>query len=228
MHQASQSQLQEFWRRCGLPEGQWPAARERFQQYWRLIETHNASAGLMGEVSQEDFHLKHLADSLAVLAVYPWMLSSPGPLADVGSGAGLPGLVLAIALPQLQVTAIESNHRKSRFAALAAQALGLADRVEVICRRSRELGHREEYRGRFSIVTARAVAAADRLIRDCRLLLASGGSAIFYKTPPAVDEELPRARREAGKHGLEIETSSTVLLPGQAGQRQFIRIVRPK
>jgi 16S rRNA G527 N7-methylase RsmG len=99
--------------------------------------------------------------------------------------------------------------------------------VEVVARRSRELGHDGRYRGRFAALTARAVAPAERLIRDCRLLLAPGGQAIFYKTPPSVAAELPLARREADKHGLTVSVSEVVELPLGAGKRQFIGVAAP-
>ncbi len=181
----------------------------------------------MGRVSEEDFHRKHLADSLALLTVWGGLLAGPVELADVGSGAGLPGIVLAVALPELRLVAIESNRKKADFVALAARELHLADRVQVVARRSRELAGDPSYRGRFGVVTARAVAAADKLIRDTRRLLAPGGSLVLYKTPDAVTEEMPLARREAGKHGLGVETSDPVALPGGAGTRQFLRITRP-
>jgi len=177
----------------------------------------------MGRVSAEDFYLKHVADSLAVLCAFPGLLDAAA-LADVGCGAGLPGLVLAVALPRLHVAAIESNRKRAGFVQRAAGELGLAHRVQVVARRSRELGHDENYRRRFEVVTARAVAPAEKLIRDCRLLIAPGGSAILYKTPQSIAAELPLAEREARKHKLTLETSGIIDLPGEAGTRQFIKV----
>ncbi len=222
----SRSHLQQFWRTCSLDDRAWPAAAEMFERYWDLIRTHNARAGLVGNVSEADFHLKHLADSLAVLLAWPEMLAGPVRLADMGCGAGLPGVVLAIALPSLHVTAIESNQKKAEFVALAAAELGLADRVAVVARRSRELIRDDRYRGAFDVVAARAVATAEKVIRDGRRLLAPGGSIILYKTPAALAEELPLARREADKHGLTLETSAPIHLPANAGARRFLRVIR--
>ncbi len=181
----------------------------------------------MGRTSRADFYLKHVCDSLAVLLAYPELLRRPARLADVGCGAGLPGLVLAGALPDLYLTAIESNRKKSAFLALAAEALGLADRVQVLARRSREVGHDQRFRRRFDVVTARAAGSCEKLIRDCRLLIAPGGSAIFYKTPGALRAETPPARREARKHKLAVEVSGIITLPAGAGTRQFLRVVAP-
>ncbi len=182
----------------------------------------------MGRISPADFYLKHVADSLAVLPVWPEILNGPVRLADVGCGAGMPGIVLAAALPELHLTAIESSRKKAAFVELASAELGLSGRVEVANRRSRELGRLERYWGRFNVVTARAVGRADKIIRENRMLLAPGGSVILYKTPSAVAEELALARREAGKHKLTIEISEPITLPAEAGTRQFIRITTPE
>ena len=221
------SQLHDFWLACGLPESACPAALTRFQQYRQLIEAHNAAASLMGPAGVGDFYLKHVADSLAVLIAWPELASGPLRLADVGAGAGLPGLVLAIALERVQLTAIESNQRKAEFVRLAAGELGLADRVRVVSRRSRELGQEGASANQFDVIVARAVAAADKLIRDNRRLLAPGGSMILYKTPSSLGEELHLAQREADKYGLTVTVSEPIDLPAGAGARQFIRSDAP-
>ena len=221
----TEDQLRDLWTACGLSAAAWPAALAGYERYWQLIGLHNAAAGLMGNVTRAGFFLKHVADSLAALRAYPDLFGRTARLADVGAGAGLPGIVLAVALPQMHLTAAESNHKKADFIALAAGELGLSGRVQVLARRSRELGRDPQYRRRFELVTARAVAPAEKLIRDIRGLIAPGGSAILYKTPQAVAAELPLARREAAKHGLALETSEVFSLPADAGKRQFIRIL---
>ncbi len=220
--------LHSLWTRCALPENRWADALRLFGKHWSLIRASPAARDLTAARNAGEFLLKHVADSLLVLRAFPGLLDGPVLLADVGSGAGLPGLVLAAALPLAHVTLVESNRRKAGFLALAAETLGLARRVEVATRRSRELGHDEQYAHCFGVVTARAVAPADKLLRDCRLLLAPGGSAVFYKTPPAVRAELPLAEREAGKHKLRIEVSEVLELPGGAGARQFVRVRAPR
>jgi len=97
-------------------------------------------------------------------------------LADVGSGAGLPGLVLALVRPQLKVTLIEPLARRAAFLTEAVETLALDDRVEVL--RSRA----EDVRGRtFRYVTARAVAPLDRLCGWSLPLVAPGGQFLAMK-----------------------------------------------
>ncbi len=206
----------------------WAGAFQNYEHYYHLILAHNQANGLMGDVSPTNFYLKHIADSLSVLLVYPELFAGPVRLADVGCGAGLPGIILAIAFPELQLTAIESNHKKTAFVKLSASELGLENRVEVVARRSREIARDEQYQGQFDVVTARAVASAERIIRENRRLLAPTGSLILYKTPTAVADELPLAQREANKHKLTLETSEIITLPSDTGERQFIRITAPE
>ena len=227
MHSQDLSQLRDFWLACSLTQQGWPEARDRYEAFHQLVQAHNVSASLMGPGGVEDFYLKHIADSLAILQGFGEFFTGPVRLADVGSGAGLPGIALAVALGDLQLTAIESNQRKAKFIRLVAEQLGLAGRIEVVPRRSRELGRNDEFAGRFDIVAARAVASADKLVRGSRRLLAPGGAMILYKTPSAVTQELPLAQREAGKSGLTVETSKIIHLPAGTGDRQFIRIAAP-
>ena len=225
--EGSIDQLSRFWSDCGLSESRRPEAMDAVQAYWRIIQEHNDRAGLVSPATAEaDFHLKHAADSLALLHVRPDLLSGPVDLADLGSGAGLPGLILAIALPELRITAIESNGKKAEFIALAAEGLGLARRVSVARGRSRELARTPGFRGRFSIVVARAVASVDTLIREGRGLLSPDGSMVLYKTPAALSEVIPLAQRRASRHNLEIVAGEAIHLPADAGTRVFVTVSR--
>jgi 16S rRNA (guanine527-N7)-methyltransferase len=219
--------LRDFWIGCGLSADDWPGAIDRYARHRELIEVHSAAADLMGPGGTRDFYLKHVADSLAVLKVYPRLLRGAVRLADVGCGAGLPGVALAVALPELLLTAVESNRRKADFVAMTAAELGLTERVRVLPRRSREIAADPQYAHAFDVVTVRAVAPAEKAIRDCRRLIAPGGSGILYKTPGAAAGELPAARRLAEKHRLGVEASEQFALPAGAGRRQFIRIISP-
>ncbi len=120
-------------------------------------------------------------------------------LADVGSGAGLPGLVLAIVRPDLQVTLIEPLARRTAFLSETVQRLELSDRVEVM------RGRAEDVRGRqFRYVTARAVAPLDRLVGWCLPLVGPGGQILAMKGSRA-QEEIEAAQRMLAKNKLSAE-----------------------
>lgn len=125
----------------------------------------------------------HIADSLAGLDL-PVLRDAAGLVADIGAGAGLPGLALAAARPALRVVEVESVGRKCAFMedAIAAMRLGNA---EVACARA------EEWRdgfGRCDVVTARALASLPVLVEYAAPLLREGGALVAWKGAPAVDE----------------------------------------
>ena len=111
----------------------------------------------------------HLADSLVALELAEVRAASR--IADLGAGAGLPGLPLAIALPSAEVDLVESNRRKCEFIARAAGACGLSN-VEVVNRRAEEW---PEGIGRFDLVTARALAPLPVVAEYAAPLLRIGG-----------------------------------------------------
>jgi 16S rRNA (guanine527-N7)-methyltransferase len=106
---------------------------------------------------------------------------------DVGSGAGLPGLVLAIARVDLRVDLVEPLARRSQFLTEAVALLGLTDRVRVVRGRAEERAVRSEIGG-ASWVTARAVAPLDRLVGWCLPLLEVGGHVVAMKGSQAAAE----------------------------------------
>lgn len=140
----------------------------------------------------------HVADSLAGLETPA--VGAAGIVADLGSGAGLPGLVLATALPRARVSLVESVGRKCAFIQATADAMGLAN-VDVVNARV------EEWRdGREScdVVCARAVAALPVLCEYAAPLLRLGGALVAWKAQ-VDDREAAAGRAAAAQLGLEVE-----------------------
>ena len=108
---------------------------------------------------------------------------------DVGSGGGLPGLPLKIALPGLGMTLVEADQAKAAFLVRACAALGLRD-VEVVARRAEEVGRDPRYRESFDVAVARALAPMPVLVELCLPLIRVGGRLLAQKTER---EELDRA-----------------------------------
>jgi 16S rRNA (guanine527-N7)-methyltransferase len=132
----------------------------------------------------------HVADSLAGLE-FP-ELSAAERIADVGSGAGLPGLVLAAALPDASIDLIESVGRKCAFIERAASRAAIAN-VRVVCERS-ETWALGEGREAYDAVTARAVGRLSTLAELASPLLAEGGALVAWKGRRDPDEEAELAR----------------------------------
>jgi 16S rRNA (guanine527-N7)-methyltransferase len=104
-------------------------------------------------------------------------------VADLGAGAGLPGLVLAIALPEADVVLVESVRRKCAWIRATAERLGLGN-ARVACARAEELGE-----GGFDVVTARALASLPVLCEYAAPLLREGGVLVAWKGAVDADEE---------------------------------------
>jgi len=138
----------------------------------------------------------HVADSLAAL---PW-INVPSRVADIGSGAGFPGLALAIARPGLQVDLVESVQRKCMFLQDAARALGLAG-VQVVNSRAEDWA-RGDGAERYDRVLARAVGPLPTLVEYAAPLLAAGGMLIAWKGAPDRDEERA-GERAADRIGMK-------------------------
>ena len=140
----------------------------------------------------------HIADSLSALELEP--IRSAHRIADLGSGAGLPGLVLAASLPAARVDLIESVARKCGFLRDAAARLGLSN-VAVVCERSEEWAAGEG-REAYDVVTARAVGSLATLVELASPLLLDGGALVAWKGARDADEEAEGARA-AARVGME-------------------------
>jgi 16S rRNA (guanine527-N7)-methyltransferase len=148
-----------------------------------LLETERAS---VSSVTEPDRAWRvHVADSLTGLEFEP--LREAFRIADIGSGAGFPGLVLAVALPDSQIDLIESVGRKCAFIQRAIDAAGIAN-ARVINARSEDLAAGEG-REAYAAVTARAVGRLSTLAELASPLLEDGGVLVAWKGKRDADEE---------------------------------------
>ena len=138
---------------------------------------------------------RHLADSLVALELPE--VRTAGRLADLGSGAGWPGLALAAALTDCRVALVESASRRCRYLERAVAAAGL-ENVEVVHTRAEEW---TAGLGAQDVVTARALAALPVLCEYAAPLLSEGGTLVAWKGRPSADE-LATGRRAAAELGL--------------------------
>jgi 16S rRNA (guanine527-N7)-methyltransferase len=152
----------------------------------------------------------HIADSLTGLEVEE--LRAAGRVADLGSGAGLPGLVLAAHLPDARLDLIESSSRKCDFLRQAIEAMELAN-TAVICRRSEELAGGEG-REAYDAVTARAVGTLATLAELSSPLLHEGGVLIAWKGARSDAEEAELAQAGARLAMERIAVRSVRPYPG--------------
>lgn len=128
---------------------------------------------------------RHLLDSAAILPEID--AAQARSIIDIGTGAGLPGVVLAILRPELKVTMVESIKKKAGFVSNVVKELRLTN-AEVFAERAEVLGKRSNFAGRFDVVTARAVASVKELVGWCLPFKSKSGSLLFQKGPKLSDE----------------------------------------
>jgi 16S rRNA (guanine527-N7)-methyltransferase len=195
------------------------------ERYANELIQRDTEINLTAITKPADIAHKHFLDSWTAYGARRW--TGRERLIDVGSGAGFPGLALRIAMPQLQVTLVESVGKKARFLVDTSALLGLSD-VEVRNERAEALagaggqGRRE----RYDVATARAVGTLGQVIEYLLPFLRVGGDAIVWKG--RVDAELPGARTAAAEIGGEIVQvlSTTALGVGEELPGRSLVIVR--
>lgn len=180
----------------------------RLLAYLALLERWNAAYNLTAVREPEAMVTRHLLDSLAVA---PYVEGDT--LADLGSGAGLPGIPLAIAAPQRQVTLVDANGKKARFLRAAVRELKLAN-ARVI------EGRVEDVDGRYDCITARAFASLAEMLAWGGRLLAPGGVWLALKGRYPDDElaALPAGFRVEAVHRLDV--------PGLDAERHLVVLRR--
>ncbi len=178
--------------------------RERLKMYRSLLIEWSARFNLTRVTDPEGIETKLFLDSLAIAPLLNAVSRRNRPIRmiDVGAGAGLPGLPLKIAFPEIDLVLLEATAKKVAFLKEVIQVLGLTG-VDAIHGRAEELGHDQRYRGQFDVVLARAVARLPALLELCMPLCRVGGRGLFPKGVD-IDEEIADARHAAGILGSAI------------------------
>lgn len=183
-----------------------PPVIAKIGDYLARLLAMNAQMNLTAIDTPEAAWEKHAFDALTLIPLLE-NVALEGSLADVGSGGGIPGILLAIARPDLHVTLIESIQKKAAFLSAVSNALGLS-RVNVTAERAEKLAN-GPLRGTFDIVTARAVARLSELVPITAPLVKPGGRLLLIKGQKANDE-LNDARRVLVKNKTRhVETIGT-------------------
>lgn len=171
--------------------------RDQFPLINRYVDILRLTAvawGLLGPREADRLWDRHILNSAALSG----LIAADSAVADVGSGAGLPGIPLAILRPDIRMTLIEPLLRRSTFLAQTVEELGITDHVTVV--RSRAEDHQQSY----DVVAARALAPLNRLIGWCNRLRALDGVILALKGASTNDEILA-ANRELAVAQLDAE-----------------------
>lgn len=165
----------------------------KFDTYAKDLVEYNKKVNLTAITEPDDIVIKHFSDSLALIKYAPDGLK--GTLADVGTGAGFPGLPLLIACPDISVTFFDAVNKKLDFIRFVLKDLDI--NADVIHSRAEDAGRQPEYRESFDFVTARAVAQLRILSEYCVPLVKVGG--YFTSMKGIISEE----EKIFGKAALE-------------------------
>lgn len=167
---------------------------ETISRYVDILGTKGIEWGLMGPREKDRLWERHVLNSAALADLIPQGAS----VVDVGSGAGLPGMPLAILRPDLEMTLLEPLLRRHNFLRETVDDLGIADHVRVL------RGRAEDCDEVFDVVTCRAVANVNKLLTWCTPLFYPDGRLVALKGQSVVDEINDASRRLEASH-LEAE-----------------------
>ncbi len=167
---------------------------EKLSVYLQMLTEWNKQMDLTAVAEPEEMIDRHLVDSLLFLQT--GLQDTCRTLIDVGTGAGFPGMVLAMALPAIRVTLLDAQQKRLNFLQAVADETGTA--VTILHERAEDAARKREYREQFDVAVARAVAPVNILCEYLMPFLKTGGKAVCWKGP-SLDREM-----EAGEKAIRI------------------------
>lgn len=192
-------------------------ALDRFELMEQRLQRWNAHTNLTAITEPEEIVIKHFVDSLTVLSAVE--LPHGARVADVGCGAGFPGLPLLFARPDLDVSFIDSVGKKLGFIKETLKYEGLV--AEVMHGRAEDFGHDGDYREHYDAVVSRAVAALNELCEYCLPLVKVGGVFVAMK---GAEDETALGANAIEKLGGELYDVKRITLPN--GDKRSLVIIK--
>ena len=196
----------------------------QFSVYNEMLLDWNTRMNLTALTAPEDVAVKHIIDSLTAYDVA--LFDGARTLIDVGTGAGLPGIPLAVYAPHLTVTLLDSLNKRVRFLTEVTASMGLQN-VRCIHARAEEAARTPEHRAAYDIVVSRAVARLPILLEYTLPLVRVGGTLLALKGR-AYAEEQKEARRAAEVLGGGRITARPVHLPGLDDVRAILTVTKER
>ena len=195
---------------------------DQFQTYYAELAEWNQRINLTSVVDYEEVQVKHFLDSLTVCIATGRPLPSGSRLIDVGAGAGLPGIPLKIAFPDLHVTLLESTGKKTEFLRFVTDKLGLEE-MEIHTGRAEQLAHQTGLRESFDLAVSRGVARLPTLAEYTLPFCGIGGKLVALKHG-GIEGEIESSSRALTILGGRINGIHHVDLPGLEDNRVALEI----
>ncbi len=200
-------------------------AKKLLVSYAHLLSRYE-KANVIGTRDFGEILHRHVLDSLSCLLFSPLLEAKK--VGDVGSGGGLPGIPLAVALPDAEITLFEATSKKTAFLRYAAEELGLTN-LRVVNARVEESAREDDHRGVYEVCTVRALARLSVIAEYSLPLLRRGGNVVAMKGRVGADE-WAEGERAVGKVGGRVSDEIEVhYLPGlEQGERRLVLLEKLK
>ena len=190
---------------------------EKFYQYMKLLLEWNEKINLTAITDESEIIRKHFIDSLTISK----LIKEDTNVVDVGTGAGFPGMPLAIT-KKVKVTLVDSLNKRINFLNIVKEAIEL-DNVNTVHGRAEEVGQNEKYREKFDYAVSRAVAPINVLLEYMLPLVKVGGYCLCMKGPKVIDE-MQGIENVAEKLGGKYIKLEELEIPGEESRKNVIII----
>lgn len=195
--------------------------KQFFEEYIRVFLSQNSVLNLISKNDEKFLWEKHIFDSLSIEKFFEKYGSNSKKLLDFGTGGGFPSVPVAMAYPEISVTALDSIRKKINAICVMKDELKI-DNLTPVCDRVENLSGMK-----FDIVTSRAVASLDKIVDYAMPLLGKDGYFVAYKSRK-VDEEILQAQKALKKHKAEIVDIIEYELPLEENHTRNLVIIRKK
>lgn len=197
---------------------------KRFSDFSDILISENEKMNLTAITDKKEIEIKHYIDSLTILKT--GKINNKTKLIDIGCGAGFPSFPVKFALPDLELTQLDSLNKRVNFQKYVAEKLNLKN-ITSLHFRAEEGAKKEDLREKFQVSCARAVASLPSLIELCVPYLEVGGYFIAMKGSD-IKEELNASKNALGTLGCEIEDVIETSLPQFNHKRNIVVIKKLK